>query len=420
MIGAIADDFTGATDIAAAFRRGGLKVRIQFELTEVANEDEDVDVTVVALKTRTIEPSRAVRESLEALEWLQSRGATQIFFKYCSTFDSRSDGNIGPVADALADTLHAPRAVFVPASPRHLRTQYMGHLFVDQLLLSESHMRHHPLTPMTTSYLPDVLAPQTRRQVAVITYPDVQQGSERIRHVLDGAQAPFVLVDALDDDDLRAIGDAVVEDTLITGAAGLAEGFGAAWAHRHRTNEAAHPTHDVSPHWAAAAVLAGSCSVRTLEQIAAMQRLNHPSFALDALATPDSSALAAAALDWYDHQVGERAPLIYSSMPSDRLTRVQAALGVEHASEILETAMGTIARGLVERGVDRLVVAGGETSGAVTIALGIRDGLIGQEAAPGVPWISTKIPRPIAVLLKSGNFGDPELLTRSVTKGDRL
>lgn len=418
MIGALADDFTGATDIAAAFRRAGLNVRIQFELEDDDTDLLNSDVTVVALKTRTIEPAEAVAQSLRALDWLRSRGATQIFFKYCSTFDSRPEGNIGPVADALADALGAPRAVFVPSSPRHLRTQYMGHLFVDKLLLSDSHMRHHPLTPMTNSYLPAVLAGQTHHGVTLLEHRDVQRGITQIRRLLEQAEtgSPFVLVDALNEADLRLIGSAVVDDILITGAAGLAEGFGSAWAQHHRTQDNDHRRQPDAPPWTTAAVLAGSCSARTLEQVANMQRAGHPSLALDALETPDSAALATTALAWYDQQGTATAPLIYSSLPPKQLAHVQSELGIERASRILETAMGSIARGLVQRGVDRLVVAGGETSGAVVIALDLRNGLIGEEAAPGVPWISMTSPHPLTVLLKSGNFGDPELLTRSVTK----
>jgi uncharacterized protein YgbK (DUF1537 family) len=417
VIGAIADDFTGATDIAVAFRRAGLRVVIHFNEPQNTHLP-DRDVTVVALKSRTIAADEAVRQSLDAMQWLREHGATQIFFKYCSTFDSRPEGNIGPVADALMKATGATRAVFVPSSPEHLRTQYMGHLFVDQLLLSDSPMRHHPLTPMTDSFIPNVLAEQTAHRVALIAHCDVRDGRDRIAEQLARAEkdgAPYVVIDAVTDSDLSEIGEAVADDPLVTGAAGMAGGLGAAYARRRRSSipdeENVDPVGD-----APSAVLAGSCSARTLEQIAQM-RTTHPSMRLDAVLQPDADVLARSALAWYDERPDGAAPLIYSSLPPSELRRTQDALGAGRASEILETAMGLIARGLVERGVRRLVVAGGETSGAVVTALDVDGGVIGAEVAPGVPWIFTGGDRPLALLLKSGNFGDPLLLAGAAEGG---
>jgi len=417
MIGAIADDFTGGTDVAMAFRRAGLRTVVVFgEPAEVDLPEHDA--IVVALKTRTIEPGEAVRASLAAARWLRSKGADQFFFKYCSTFDSRPEGNIGPVADALADLLGAPRTVMVPASPEHLRTQYLGHLFVDRVLLSESPMRHHPLTPMTDSFIPRVLEGQTSRPVTLVGLVDVQRGRTHLRQQLDRAEAEgarYVVVDAITDSDLVEIGFACLPDVLVTGAAGLAGGLGVARFEtlRAQGSPPVGPLETDPVGAVPAAVLAGSCSARTLEQIAYMQH-DHDSYRLDPIATPDSRALADRALSWVDERSRTTAPLIYSSLPPDELQRVQDALGVEGASMILETAMGMIATGLVERGIRRLVVAGGETSGAVVTALDVAGGIIGEESAPGVPWIYTTGQQPIALLLKSGNFGDPSLLARSV------
>jgi uncharacterized protein YgbK (DUF1537 family) len=397
-------------------RRAGLRTVILFDTANAAVVP-DSNATVVALKTRTIPVAEAVAQSLVALAWLRAHGATQIFFKYCSTFDSRPHGNIGPVADALSTTLGASRTVFAPASPVHLRTQYMGHLFVDRLLLSESSMKNHPLTPMTQSYLPAVLAQQTDRGVGLIDHRDVREGAGRIAQRLEQAQVqatPYVLVDAICEEDLEAIGSACADDVLVTGAAGLAAGL--ATAHVHRLGRQPYTTHtdrvanDANP----GVVLAGSCSVRTLQQIDHMKRNGHPSLQLDAAATPDAEALATHALQWYDRQDPADGPLIYSSLPPIELRRIQDTLSAQHASDILERAMGTIARGLVGRGVNRLIIAGGETSGAVVTALGVHGGLIGEEAAPGVPWILVAGPHPIALLLKSGNFGDPQMLARTV------
>jgi len=412
VIGAIADDFTGATDVATAFRRAGLRAAVLFHVDgDTALPDNDV--TVVALKSRTIAAADAVEQSLGALHWLRAAGASQIFFKYCSTFDSRPDGNIGPVADALTTALGSERTVFVPASPVHLRTQYMGHLFVDRVLLSDSPMRDHPLTPMTRSYLPDVLREQTGRDVGLVDIRDVRRGSRRIRHLLDET-APYQLVDAVDADDLRLIGDACVDDELVTGAAGLAGGLGAAHAARLARSPRDVQADLAAPAGGAAGVaLAGSCSARTLEQIEHMKSAGHPWWHLDAMRHPDAEALAEEALAWFDRQGAGPGPLVYSSSPPADLHRVQDCLGAGAASTILERAMGLIARGVVERGVSRLVVAGGETSGAVVTALEIAGGVIGEEAAPGVPWIHVADP-PVDLLLKSGNFGDVELLARAV------
>jgi len=418
MIGAIADDFTGGTDVAVAFRRAGLRTVVVFGDPAGETDLPEHDALVVALKTRTIDASEAVRASVAAAEWLRDRGADQLFFKYCSTFDSRPDGNIGPVADALADLLGAPRAAVVPASPEHLRTQYLGHLFVDRVLLSESPMRHHPLTPMTDSYIPRVLESQTSRSVSLVGLADVQKGRDHIRSLFDAAEADgtrYVVVDAISDADLVEIGFACLPDALVTGAAGLAGGLGVARFEtlRARGSDPVGPLQNDPIGAVPAAVLAGSCSARTLEQIAFMQA-DHESYRLDPIGTPDSRALADAALAWFDERSSQGAPLIYSSLPPAELQHVQEVLGVDGASEILETAMGLIATGLVERGVRRIVVAGGETSGAVVTALDVPGGVIGEEAAPGVPWIYTTGPSPIALLLKSGNFGDASLLSRSV------
>ena len=417
MIGAIADDFTGATDIAVAFRRAGLKVAVYFNVPPTA-PTPGLDVAIVALKTRTVEPEAAVRLSLQALAWLQAHGADRFFYKYCSTFDSRPSGNIGPVVDALAHATGAQRVVFVPASPEHLRTQYMGHLFVDQLLLSDSHMRHHPLTPMTDSFVPALLRAQTRTGVGLVDRRDVRAGASQLTERLveeAGEGRPYVVVDAMTEADLATIGEAVRDDVLVTGAAGLAGGLGLAQARALARHVGTAAVEEEAPSHRAAA-LAGSCSARTLEQISYMQR-HQPAYLLDAVAVPDAAALATAALDWFDEQEPSSAPLLYSSLPPEQLRRAQEELGTARAADILETATGEIARGLVERGVDRLVIAGGETSGAVVTALEVDGGVVGEEEAPGVPWISTGGERPLHLLLKSGNFGDPELLVRATSKG---
>ncbi|MGA1838260.1 3-oxo-tetronate kinase [Herbiconiux sp. 11R-BC] len=421
MIGAIADDYTGGTDVAVAFRRAGLRTVLLFGEPSDHVELPEHDAVVVALKSRTIAPAEAVRMSLASASWLKNRGVGQFYFKYCSTFDSRPEGNIGPVADALAGFLGASRVVVAPSSPEHLRTQYLGHLFVDRQLLSESPMRHHPLTPMTDSFIPRVLAAQTAAPVSLIDERDVRRGRARIRSLLDergpSDELHYVVVDAITDGDLREIGAACADELLVTGAAGLAGGLGAARAARLGAVQPVAVVGDRGPgrlrDAGPGAVLAGSCSARTLQQVAHMAAA-HPSFRLDALSSADAGTLAEEALRWYDRQDAAVAPLVYSSLPPRELAEVQAALGTEQASDLLETAMGLVARGLVRRGVRRIVVAGGETSGAVVSALEVDGGVIGEEAAPGVPWIYSTGPDPVALLLKSGNFGEVELLSQAI------
>ncbi|MGW6174073.1 3-oxo-tetronate kinase [Arthrobacter sp. NPDC055138] len=417
LIGAIADDFTGATDVAVAFSNAGLRTVIYFGLPGTEVQLPPTDAVVIALKSRTIEPSEATRQSLAAASWLTACGAPRLFFKYCSTFDSTAAGNIGPVADALADFIGAPLTVVVPASPVHQRRQFMGQLYVGQQLLHESPMKDHPLTPMTDSYIPRVLSAQTTRPVGLLDHRTVGRGAAAIAAGLEEALhrgERYVVVDAVQDTDVDAIGEAVAEDRLITGAAGIARGVAAALA--RRSDHAGAPgLQEAAPAEAGrAVVLAGSCSARTLEQIAAMES-HHPSYRLDALGAADPQALAEGALVWFDAlPSSSEGALIYSSLPPAELREVQAALGTERASEILEEAAACIAQGLMHRDVRRLVVAGGETSGAVVSALGVSGGVIGSEAAPGVPWIyPSNYPR-CALLLKSGNFGDPELFLRAV------
>ncbi|ALG12516.1 3-oxo-tetronate kinase [Kibdelosporangium phytohabitans] len=399
MIGAIADDYTGGTDVAVALRSQGLRTLLFFGVPPPADLPGH-DAVVIALKTRTGEPEQAVAQSLAALDWLRGNGTDQVYFKYCSTFDSTPLGNIGPVLDALADALSVKTVAMTPSSPHHGRTQYQGHLFVGGTLLAESPMRDHPVNPMRDSYLPRLLRAQTAESVGVLPLETVRNG---LADALSSANDRYLFLDAVDDTDLTVIGQALRRAPLVAGAAGLARGL--ATARPGTSGQLENP-----PVTGPAAVLSGSCSARTLEQIAAMIRVGRPAYRLDPVSQNDPDVLAAQALAWYDALPGSAAPLIYSSMGPVDLQRTQEVLGVEESAWILERASGLVADGLVRRGVRRLIVAGGETSGAVVGALGVSGGAVGAEVDAGVPWIHP-VGRPdLALLLKSGNFGHVGLL----------
>ncbi|MEV0027270.1 3-oxo-tetronate kinase [Streptomyces atroolivaceus] len=412
-IGCIADDFTGGTDVAAAFRRAGLRTALVFGTPDDATVlPADCDAAVIALKSRSTPADEAVADSLTAQRWLWAKGAAQIYFKYCSTFDSTPHGNIGPVTDALMDAAGTATTLHCPASPPNGRTVYQGHLFVHDQLLSDSPLRHHPLNPMTDSALVRLLSAQTRHKVALIDWATVRRGVEAVREAVVTHQQSgvrHIVADALTDDDLAVLGAAALELPVVAGAAGLAEGLG----HAYPATGPAAP--EPLPREGRAAVLAGSCSARTLEQIAQFYASGLPSLHLDVLAAASGRDVIGEALAWYDGQDAGLPVLVYASASPEELAAVQAQLGVAEAAAQVEELLGTLASHLVERGVRRLLVAGGETSGAVTTALGVRAVLVGQEADPGVPWTyaATKT-GDLALMLKSGNFGAPDLFTRTL------
>ncbi|MFC4561700.1 3-oxo-tetronate kinase [Nocardiopsis mangrovi] len=412
-IGCIADDFTGGTDAAAAFRRAGLRTALVFG---VPGSDTALpagcDAAVVALKSRSAPVREAVADSLATQRWLRTRGAAQIYLKYCSTFDSTPEGNIGPVTDALLDAAGARTTLACPASPPNGRTVYKGHLFVHDEPLSESPLRHHPLNPMTDSSLPRLLSAQTRHRVGRIDLATVRGGADGVRDALRAGERDGVrhlIADALTDDDLAVLGEAARGLPVVTGAAGLAEGLGRACP----LAGAAGPE-DLPPR-GRAAVLAGSCSARTLEQIARFYAAGLPSLHVDVLAAAAGRDVIGDALAWYDVQDPGVPVLVYASASPEELAAVQRQLGVAEAAAHVEELLGGLAVRLVERGVRRLLVAGGETSGAVTTALGVRAVLVGDEADPGVPWTHASTPAGgLALMLKSGNFGAPDLFVRAL------
>ncbi|MBV9782856.1 MAG: four-carbon acid sugar kinase family protein [Acidisphaera sp.] len=413
LLGCIADDFTGATDLASMLVRNGMRTVQLIGVPSAA--PPDADAIVVALKSRTAPAAAAVEQSLASLAWLRGAGCRQFFFKYCSTFDSTEAGNIGPVADALLRALDSGFALACPAFPANARSVYQGHLFVGSALLNESGMEHHPLTPMTDANLVRVLSRQTEGTVGLVPHAVVEQGAAAITRAMTALAEQgrrYAIVDAVSDSQLQAIGAAAAGHALITGgsgvAMGLAENFRAAGLLPARQDPGALPS--VA---GAAAVLAGSCSRATLQQIgAARERL--PVLELDALATPDAGALAARALDWAGGRLGDAPVVIAASAPPDKVAALQAKLGRDAAGTLIEQALAAIAAGLVSRGVRRLVVAGGETSGAVVSRLGVHSLRIGGEIDPGVPWTYAEGDgEPLLLALKSGNFGGREFFLRA-------
>ncbi|MFI2228659.1 3-oxo-tetronate kinase [Nocardia testacea] len=410
VIGCVADDYTGGTDVAAALRRSGLRTVLLFGPPDPRLRPPECDAVVVALKTRALPAARAVEMSLAAQRWLREFGCRQTYFKYCSTFDSTDDGNIGPVADALLDTAASALTVICPAAPEHGRTVYNGHLFVHDRLLSESSMRHHPLTPMTDPDLVRVLGRQTTHPVGLVPLPLVHRGpaavADRLAE-LAGAGVRYAVVDAVEESDLDIIAEAGRNLPVLTGAAGLAGAAGRVSATRHATGPA-----DLAGAGGPTVLLAGSCSAATLGQVG-LAREKFAAYRLDPRTVTDVADLLPAARAWLAAHLGADPILIYSSAPTAE--RGPADPGTAAA---LEQVMGSLARAAVADGARRLVVAGGETSGAVVDALGITAVGVDAEMDRGVPWCSTLSPEePLTLLLKSGNFGTPDLLVRAATAG---
>jgi len=414
LLGAVADDMTGATDLCNTLVAGGMRTVQMIGVPEVGYDVPDADAVVVALKSRNTQPVRAVRNSLEAQDWLKAAGAKQYFFKYCSTFDSTPRGNIGPVADGMLERAKGDITIACPAFPTNGRTVFHGHLFVGDVLLSASGMRNHPLTPMRNANLVEVLAEQTPYSVGLVRWETVAKGPQAIRDALaqlhrEGVR--HVIVDALSDKNLIDIGRAVADFKLITGGSGIAMGlpanFRASGALGSKASAARLPA--AGGH---AAVLAGSCSEATLDQVAHM-KAKSPAYHIDAAQLGGKRDIVADALAWAKPQLGQQPVLIYASAPPAEVAKTQCKHGRDKAGILVERALAKIARGLVKAGVGKMVLAGGETSGAAVKALGVRGLMIGKQIDPGVPWTMSLGDRPLHLALKSGNFGAPEFFTKA-------
>ncbi|MBL1268992.1 MAG: four-carbon acid sugar kinase family protein [Halomonas sp.] len=420
VLGAIADDFTGATDLANNLVRGGMRCLQVIGVPQQEIDLADIDAVVVALKSRSCPVDEAVADSLAALEWLRQQGARQLFFKYCSTFDSTDQGNIGPVADALLEALGAHQTVMVPAFPINGRTVYQGHLFVGDRLLNDSGMQHHPLNPMQDADLMRVLARQTPHPVGLVSRTVLAQGADATRAQLSALAEQgvrHVICDSLDEQDLDVLAEATVAMPLVTGGSGLGQALPAQYRAQGWLDKINEPGR-LSPASGGALVLSGSCSRATLAQVADfLAKYPDGGFALDPLALAEGGLQLEEALAFARNRLSQEAPvLLYASADTEKVNAAQQALGVERAGALVEETLSQLAVALVGEGVGRLLVAGGETSGAVVSALGITTLRIGEQIDPGVPWTQTPMAgreAPLSLVLKSGNFGGVDFFTRA-------
>jgi uncharacterized protein YgbK (DUF1537 family) len=405
ILGVIADDFTGATDVASMLVRAGMPTVQVLGVPE--GELPVADAVVIALKTRTIPAAEAVAQSLDALRALQAASARQIYFKYCSTFDSTPAGNIGPVTDALMQALGADFTIACPAFPENGRTVFRGHLFVGDQLLSDSGMKSHPLTPMTDSNLVRVLQAQTAQRVDLLRVDALRHNAQTAIEKLQADGVRIAVADAIDNSDLLTLAEACAELPLITAGSGVALGLPPAYQRRGwwAPSESAARLSAVS---GPAAVLSGSCSDATNAQVGRWMADGRTAIAIDPLALSTGAQSATSLLAQALPKLAAGPVLIYATAAPERVKAVQAELGVDAAGALVEHALAELAQGLVQAGVRRLVVAGGETSGAVAQALGVPRLRIGAAICPGVPWTEATLPasgEPLWLALKSGNFG---------------
>jgi 3-dehydrotetronate 4-kinase len=415
LLGTVADDYTGASDLANTLNRNGLSTIQTIGVPAAGFEVDDVEAMVVALKIRSIEAPRAVEAATAAYDWLSARGAPHVMYKICSTFDSTDAGNIGPIAGALRERAGAGCALVTPAFPETGRTVYLGHLFVGSVPLHESPLKDHPLNPMRDSNLVRVLQRQSTAPVGLIDLPIVAQGSEAIARRLAelGARGcRAAIVDAVFERDLEAIGETAAREPVSVGASGLGLGLARALARGRGKRSADMPLGLVG---GSAAVVAGSCSRATLEQIAAAETVI-PTLRLSPQDLIEGGCETARALAWAQDRVDAGPVVIASSAEPEQVAALQARYGRETAGHAIESALAEIAVGLVARGVRRLVVAGGETSGAVVDRLGVGALRLGPEIAPGVPLMRTvgRLEGELQIALKSGNFGGPDFFARAL------
>jgi uncharacterized protein YgbK (DUF1537 family) len=414
-LGCIADDLTGASDLALMLSREGLETVQTIGVPDATLDLSGADAVVVALKSRTLPGPEAVTQSIAAAEALRQAGATHFFFKYCSTFDSTDEGNIGNVAEALLSFTGSALTLACPAFPANGRTVYQGHLFVNGVPLHESSMKDHPLTPMRDSNLVRVLQRQTALPVGLVPFEDVEAGVEAVKKAFARAKAAgnrIVIVDAITDQHLRTIGSAAADMPLITGGSGVAMGLPAAYRQQEQVPASRAKDRFASPE-GKAAILAGSCSSATQRQVEVAIADGFPALRVDPIALASGAVSVRSVEEWIEAQDQRKPILIYSTATPDDVKDVQSKLGRMNAGELVEAFLADVARLLPQKGFTRLIVAGGETSGAVVGALGVKALAIGPEIDPGVPWTRTLSGNDLALALKSGNFGAPDFFLKA-------
>ena len=419
-LGCIADDFTGATDLASMLARSGVNVSLRIGVP-LSTPENTAEIEVIALKTRSISASKAIEESLSALKWLKEAGAKKYFFKYCSTFDSTAEGNIGPVSEALMNELKVDQTIYCPAFPENGRSIYMGNLFVGQKLLSESSMKDHPLTPMNDSNLMRLLSAQVSRRVGLADRIVVNSGVNSLKEKLISLKendVPHVIVDAVADTDLDIIASACQDMDFITGGSALAMPLAEFYKASGKISAVDNSFINKKLN-TGSIILSGSCSEMTIIQVKNFIQRGAAAFQLDPIDLAENGVKKV--LDWLSSQDFTKNIIIYATSDPDTVKKVQAELGVDMAGKIVEQGLSECAIAARELGIKNFIIAGGETSGAITKALNVRQLDIGIEIAPGVPWtFSGKRNNQIALSLKSGNFGSEEFFTEALSKLENL
>ncbi|QKK32970.1 four-carbon acid sugar kinase family protein (plasmid) [Rhizobium indicum] len=419
LLGSIADDYTGASDLANTLTKNGLRTVQTVGIPDPSLALPDVDAVVISLKIRSVPASDAVAAAASAERWLRQRGAGHVLYKICSTFDSTDAGNIGPVTEALSEAAGGGSVLVTPAFPETGRTVYLGHLFVGGQPLNESPLKDHPLNPMHDANLVRALTRQSRNAVGLIDLTAIAAGPDAVKARLDGlrtAGITTVIADAIFERDLETLGEVALETPVSTGASGLGLGLARALVRSGRISSAGAPTTDaIRPVGGLSAIVAGSCSKATLHQLDVAER-SMPVLRLDPerlLAGPDEIA---AAISWAGDRISAGPVVVAASAAPETVSRLQSLYGREASGHAIETATSIITAELVERGVRRLVVAGGETSGAAVDRLAIPAFLIGPEIAPGVPVLRTvgNAQGDMLLALKSGNFGGEDFFAAAL------
>ena len=417
-LGIIGDDFTGSSDIANNLKKSGMQVSMYAGVPNLLPEEtkkEQTDAAVIALKTRTAPIEDAIRESLEALSWLKDCGCEQFIFKYCSTFDSTKEGNIGPVTDAIMEKLNTDFTIACPSFPDAGRTVYFGHMFVNGKPLNESGMENHPLTPMTDHNLVRWLGYQTKNNVGLVDSQTISEGENSVKDKRENLKKngyKYAIIDTIKNDDFDIICNAVKNLPLLTGGSGIALGLPKIYKDRGLLSAS---NFQIPENNSNAIILSGSCSITTINQIN-IYKENNPSFYISPDEVINDKDLIEKVLSWIkDNET--QSPLVYSSSDIKSVSEKQKQYGQELLANKFEKFFELLSKKLVKDNFGTFISAGGETSGAVIKGLGIQELKIGKEISHGVPALwspESNGNKPVSVTLKSGNFGQDDFFTRAL------